>query len=143
MATFNDLPPEIRNQIYDLALYTLKPRVVTVHVHEGRIFPTTAPPALLHVNCDSRSYALYRYKPWLPEFDGSAGHERYKDVATAHADHIASFSNPNAKGAQKSLSSLENIIVDLEKDILLIEPPQDDISTKWSTKWYPKRVFGM
>lgn len=107
---FADLPTEIRLQIFDLAaIWQCRPQAIEIFEKDGIVYSKTPPPALLHVNHESRDVILKKYKPWLPRFKGTAAFKPF----TAMVDKM---------GVDK-VSHLQNVYINLEDDTLLIENP--------------------
>ena len=108
---FGDLPTEIQLQIFEYAANTqLTSRVVEIYLKDGEIYSKTQPPPLLHVCRTSREVTLKFYKPWLPQFKGTA----------AHLPWERKFGNKEVD----KLSRLQNVCVSLYHDILLINDKQ-------------------
>ena len=112
---FCDLPAEIRTPIWELAFAAAwRPRIVEIFFDKGEIYSRSPPPPLLQVNRESRYITLKSYKPWLPQFKGTAAHEPWEvDV--------------QKKGSR--LSRLNNVCVSLEHDILFIN---EKAWSKWN-----------
>ncbi|KAN0095994.1 hypothetical protein V8E51_014799 [Hyaloscypha variabilis] len=123
---FSTLPSELRHQIYDHAL-DRSPRNIEVEVLAGKVVPKTPPPALLHLNRESRYFVLSIYKPWLPEFAGSPFQAPYAGLL-AKLD----------RSEGQPVSCLDDVCFDLEQDMLLC---QGRLSTRYTTAW-PVQVFG-
>jgi len=119
---FSSLPFELRHQIYDQAL-DRTPRNVEVEVRNGKVVPKTPPPALLHVNRESRNFVLSIYKPWLPQFAG----------LPAQAPYAALLAELDPSEGQP-VSCLDDICFDIEHDMLFY---QRRLSTGW-----PAQLFG-
>ncbi|RDL39335.1 uncharacterized protein BP5553_03675 [Venustampulla echinocandica] len=99
--TFIDLPVALRLLIFKLAVKGERlPRDVEVVLKDGLIYPNRPPPALLHVNRESRYVTLKFYKPWLPQYEGTAAYKPWVGVENA--------------------SSLENVCIDLKRDTLVL-----------------------
>ena len=122
---FSSLPFELRHQIYDQAL-DRTPRNVEVEVRNGKVVPKTPPPALLHVNRESRNFVLSIYKPWLPQFAGSPIHARYAALLAKY-DH----------SKNQPVSCLDNVCFDMEHDMLFCQGRLSKDLTGW-----PAQLFG-
>ncbi|PMD24277.1 hypothetical protein NA56DRAFT_746430 [Hyaloscypha hepaticicola] len=108
---FGGLPTEIQLQIFEYAAKSqLTSRVVEIYLKEGEIYSKTRPPPLLHVCRASREVTLKLYKPWLPQFKGTAAHSPWeRRLGDKEVD---------------KLSRLQNVCVSLYHDILLINDKQ-------------------
>jgi hypothetical protein len=108
---FGDFPTEIQLQIFEYAANTqLTSRVVEIYLKDGEIYSKTRPPPLLHVCRTSREVTLKLYKPWLPQFKGTA----------ANLPWERRFGNKEVD----KLSRLQNVCVSLYHDTLLINDKQ-------------------
>lgn len=107
---FSSLPSELRIHIYELVLGNRSPRIVTVEVCDDTVYPKSRPPALLHVNQESRAVVLKIYKPWLPQFAGSAAHAPYAAL-------LAKYRPAKSRG-KNAISCLDFVCFDLDRDTL-------------------------
>jgi hypothetical protein len=126
-AQFSSLPWELRNQIYDLAL-DRTPRSVEVEVRDGRVVSKTPPPALLHLNRESRDLVLSVYKPWLPQFAGTPAHSPYAALLARYRP-----------SKTHCVSCLDDICFDMERDTLFCRSVF--VSPHAATGW-PVFLFG-
>jgi 2EXR family/Chromo (CHRromatin Organisation MOdifier) domain len=126
-AQFSSFPWELRHQIYHLAL-DRTPRNVEVEVRDGRVVSKTPPPALLHLNRESRDFVLSAYKPWLPQFAGTPAHTPY---AALLAKYRPSKTCP--------VSCLDDVCFDMERDTLFCKSMF--ISPHVASGW-PTPLFG-
>ncbi|KAE9371060.1 hypothetical protein N431DRAFT_425747 [Stipitochalara longipes BDJ] len=127
VSQFSSLPFELRHHIYSHAL-DRSPRNVEVEVREGRVVPKTPPPALLHLNRESRNFVLSVYKPWLPQFAGSPCHSPYAAL-------LAKF-DPS-KG--QPVSCLDDVCFDMKQDMLFC---QRMLTSQHTTAGWPAQLFG-
>jgi hypothetical protein len=108
---FEDLPAELRLQIFELAAAAeWTHRVVEIFFKAGEIYSKTPPPPLLCVNRESRHVILKYYKPWLPQFRGTAAYQPWTQIVE--------------ESRLKKLSRLQNVCISLEHDVLLIAERQ-------------------
>jgi hypothetical protein len=111
---FSDLPYELRLQIFEfVAEDECQPRVVEIYRKGDQLYSKAAPPPLLHVCRESRDVLLKIYKPWLPQFKGTAIYKPWGKVIQQHLG--------------RPQFSLDNVYVNLEYDTLLIR----DERTLW------------
>jgi hypothetical protein len=110
---FAGLLTGMRLQIFELAAaWQCRSRVVEIFggkkgKSEAFICSNTQPPALLHINSESRGAILKKCKPWHPQLKETAAHAHY----VLHVKYM---------GVEK-LSCLQNVYVNLEHVTLLIE----------------------
>ncbi|CZR54675.1 uncharacterized protein PAC_04559 [Phialocephala subalpina] len=108
---FDDLPYEIRHEIFRIALIAeWQPRVVEIFFKDGEIYSKTRPPPLLQVCQVSREVTLKKYKPWLPQFLGTSAYQPYEDLVQERG--------------WENLSRLHNVCIDLRFDMLVINTQQ-------------------
>jgi len=107
----SDLPCELRLQIFELvAQDEFYPRIVEIFRKADQLYSKTAPPPLLHVCRESRNVILKIYKPWLPQFKGTASYKHWVDA----------IKKARNKNAYDPFPSIKNICVSLEHDAILV-----------------------
>lgn len=124
-ATFNNLPVELRLEIFELALGAdWKPRTIEVFIKSGEIYSKTPPPPLLHVNSESRHATLKFYKPWIPAYrdQGTSPKKPWADPENDWQSALTytPWEEMVEEHGLENASRLQNVCIDMEYDTLLM-----------------------